>query len=251
MADTTPNAGRRTLLKAIPAIALAGAALLWGWLPRGLRAAVAGRFPTRTVERPTFRFDAARGEVVFSDGRREAYSLLLDGLTREPVRLSYARLRGLPQVRRTADFHCVEGWSVRDAPWGGVEFRELFARARILPGATHAVFHALGRTEAVGGLTHYVESLPLADLLNPALGCLLALDLDGAPLSDERGAPARVVAPFDLAYKSIKFVTRVEFTDHPLPGWWTRANPIYPTHAPVEPSRLRTPDPRGGDDSGR
>jgi hypothetical protein len=31
-----------------------------------------------------------------------------------------------------------------------------------------------------------------------------------------------------------------------VPGWWTRANPIYPVRAPVEPHRLRTPDPRSG-----
>lgn len=59
-----------------------------------------------------------------------------------------------------------------------------------------------------------------------------------------RGAPARVVSPFDLAYKSIKFVHRVEFTEAPLEGWWTRANPIDPVEAPAQEDRLRTPDPR-------
>jgi DMSO/TMAO reductase YedYZ molybdopterin-dependent catalytic subunit len=242
----SPDTGRRGLLKAIPALALAGLAALWGFVPRGVREAFGERFPTRTVERPEFRFDPASGVVVYADGRREPYALLMDGMVREPERLSYAQLRALPQARRTADFHCVEGWSIEDAPWGGVDFRELFARVRPLPGATHAVFHSLGRTESVGGLTHYVESLPLGELLDPRLGCLLALDLDGAPLADARGAPARVIAPFDMAYKSIKFVRRVEFTDHPVEGWWTRANPIYPVDAPVQKSRLRTPDPRGG-----
>lgn len=242
--EAAHDSRRRSLLKAIPALALAGAAFFWGLVPRGVRAAIAERFPTRTVERPGFRFDPARGEVVHADGRREAYALRLDGMVRQPVSLGYAQLRALPQRRLTADFHCVEGWSIEDAPWGGVSFRELFSRVSPMPGATHAVFHSLGRTENVDGLTHYVESFPLSDLLNPALNCLLALDLDGAPLTDARGAPARVVAPFDLAYKSIKFVARVEFTDHAVPGWWTRANPIYPVDAPVQKSRLRTPDPR-------
>lgn len=239
-----PSSGRRFLLKAIPAAALTAAAWLWGILPERARAAFADKFPTRTVEEPEFRFDAATGEVVWREGRREKYHLTLDGLVARPVRLSYAELRALPQVRRTADFHCVEGWSVNDAPWGGVEFRELFSKVRALPQARYVTFHALGRTENVGGLTHYVESLPLADLLNPALGALLALDMEGHPLPDGRGAPARVVSPFDLAYKNIKFVTRAEFTAERVPGWWTRANPIYPADAPVDPSRLRKPDPR-------
>ncbi|MBU1041910.1 MAG: molybdopterin-dependent oxidoreductase [Proteobacteria bacterium] len=238
---------RRSFLGVLAALAATAGAFAWGLLPARARDAVANvsaRFRTRTVERPDFRFDAARGEVVWADGRREPYALTLDGLVQAPVTLSYQDLRALPQVRRTLDFHCVEGWSVTDAPWGGVEFRELFARAALLPTARYAVFHSLGRTEDIGGLTHYVESLPLADLLNPALGALLALDLEDAPLPDERGAPARVVSPFDLAYKSIKFVHRVEFTEAAVPGWWTRANPVYPVRAPVEKQRLRSPDPR-------
>jgi len=237
---------RRTFLGVLAALAATAGAWAWGLLPACARAVIAERFPTRTVERPEFGFDSARGEVVWSDGRREGYVLTLDGLVSEPVRLSYGDLRALPQVRRTADFHCVEGWSVTDAVWGGVEFRDLFARVALLPTARFAVFHSLGHTEQVDGLTHYVESLPLVDLLNPELGALLALDLEGAPLPDQRGAPARVVSPFDLAYKSIKFVTRVEFSAEAVPGWWTRANPVYPIHAPVEKSRLRTPDPRRG-----
>ena len=89
-----------------------------------------------------------------------------------------------------------------------------------------------------------MECLPLADLENPGLGYMLALNLDGDPLEHDRGAPARLVTPFDLAYKSIKFVERIEFTEKPVDGWWTRANSIYPRVAPVQPSRLREPDPR-------
>jgi len=246
MSGKTPDQSRRSLLKFLAAAAVLSGAALWGLVPASAREAFAKRFPTRTVEKSTFRFDSASGEVVWKDGRREPYELTLDGLVETPGRMSYAELRALPQVSRRADFHCVEGWSVLDAPWGGVVFADLFARVRPKQQARFAVFHALGETNSAGGLTHYVESLPLADLLNPALGTLLALDLDGTPLTFERGAPARVISPFDQAYKSIKFVTRVEFTDKAVPGWWTRANPIYPVHAPVEVRRLRTPDPRDG-----
>lgn len=237
---------RRGFLGVLAALAVTAGAFAWGLLPARARAAFEERFATRTVEKPEFRFDPARGEVVWRNGRREPYVLTLDGLVRQPVHLSYRDLRALPQVRRSLDFHCVEGWSVTDAPWGGVDFRDLFARVALLPAARFAVFHSLGHTENAGGLTHYVESLPLADLLNPALQTMLALDIEGSPLPDRRGAPARVVSPFDLAYKSIKFVTRVEFTAAAVPGWWTRANPVYPVEAPVQKDRLRTPDPRRG-----
>lgn len=238
------DAHRRTLLKGLAALALTAGAALWGFMPAWARQAFSKRFPTRTVEKTSFHFDSARGEIVWADGRREAYVLTLDGLVETPARLSYKDLRALPQVQRTADFHCVEGWSVEDAPWGGIEFRNLFAQVKLKPTARFVVFHSMGSTDPVGGLRHYVESFPLAELLNPALHSLLALDLEGSPLPNERGAPARVVSPFDLAYKSIKFVTRVEFTATAQAGWWTRANPIYTVNAPVQKRRLRTPDPR-------
>jgi len=68
---------------------------------------------------------------------------------------------------------------------------------------------------------------------------LLALDLDKNPLPLDRGAPMRLVCPYFLAYKSIKFVRMIEFSDRQQPGWWTLANPIYPVDAPVPKSRLR------------
>jgi len=237
---------RRSLLKFLAGGAVVIGTGLWNLLPACARQAIASRFRTNTVEKKNFRFDPARGEIVWKDGRREPYRLVLDGLVETPASLTYAQLRALPQLQRTIDFHCVEGWSVENVPWGGVAYRDLFAKVKISPQAKYAVFHALGQTESLDGLTHYVESLPLRDLMNPAMNTLLALDMDGAPLTDERGAPARAVSPFDLGYKGCKFVTRVEFTAEPTLGWWTRANPIYGVYAPVEKSRLRTPDPRGG-----
>ena len=35
--------------------------------------------------------------------------------------------------------------------------------------------------------------------------------LDGAPLSMEHGGPLRIVAPSHYGYKSVKFISRIEF----------------------------------------
>ena len=175
----------------------------------------------------------------------EPFILTLDGLVRRPVDLTYAQLRGLPWAEQVSDFHCVEGWSLYDLRWGGVRFADLFGLVERLPGADYAVFHALGETRhKPQGLDHYVECFPMDQLLDPALEYLLALDFDGLPLPDNHGAPARVVCPYDLAYKAIKYVTRIEFSDTFVEGWWTRANDVYPKQAPVPGNRLRKPDPR-------
>ena len=222
---------------------VAGGALVAG-LPGRVWAFILAAFPVRTVEIEDFGFEPATGMVSHAGGAATPYVLTIDGLVGKPRRLAYAELRALPQERQVSDFHCVEGWDVADLHWGGLRLAALAALAGPQPGAKYVIFHSLGRTRSrPGGLDHYVECLPLADLLDPALEYLLALDLADAPLPLEHGAPMRLVCPYDLAYKGAKFVTRLEFAAKPVEGWWTRANGIYETFAPVEPERLRRPAP--------
>lgn len=221
-----------------------GMAVVGAW-PGRVWAFVLAAFPVRTVEVEDFAFEPATGLVRQAGGGATPYSLSLDGLVENPQRLDYAALRALPRTVQTSDFHCVEGWDVRDVPWSGVRLEVLAGLVRPKPEARYVIFHSLGHTRSrPGGLDHYVECLPLADLQNPDLEYLLALDLDGAPLTLGHGAPMRLVCPYDLAYKGAKFITRLEFSANPVEGWWTRANGIYETYAPVEPERLRRPDPR-------
>lgn len=236
---------RRSVLGLLAGAFVAAGAWLYGLFPPRVQQALAARFPTRTVEVENFDFDAKSGEIVWDGGRREKYALVIDGLVEEPVRLSYEALRALPRRDQISDFHCVEGWSLQDVPWGGVAFSELLKLVQLKEGAQWLVFHSIGNTEhSPRGAEHYTESFPIAELIDPKLEYMLALDLEGNPLPLDRGAPARVVCPFDLAYKSIKFVRRIEVVQEGRPGWWTLANPIYPMRAPVQKNRLRKPDPR-------
>lgn len=195
----------------------------------------------RTVEKGDFRFDATNGMLYRAEkNKAEAYRLVVDGLVERPLSFSYTELLKLPQVTQISDFHCVEGWSVKDLRWSGFRFHEIVKRAKPKPQARYAIFHALGTTRSKpDSLDHYIESLPIARLLDPALECLIALRLDDKPLTDKHGAPLRVISPFDLGYKGAKFVTRIEFSKDERPGWWTLANPIYPSSAPVPEDRLR------------
>jgi DMSO/TMAO reductase YedYZ molybdopterin-dependent catalytic subunit len=60
----------------------------------------------------------------------------------------------------------------------------------------------------------------LADLLDPDV--LLADTLNGQPLTVEHGAPLRLIAPKHYAYKSVKYLCRMEFkpanTDYRVSG---------------------------------
>lgn len=199
------------------------------------------RFPTRTIERDTFSFDASTGLLTDRVKRsQEPYKLVIDGMVEEPVSLTYQDLRALPQTSQTNDFHCVEGWTIPEVVWGGIMLSEIFKLIKPKDVAQYAIFHSLGETgSAPQGQSWYIESVKISDLLDPRQEFLLALDLDGKPLSHDRGAPARLVTPFLLAYKSIKFVTRIELSSKLQEGWWTLANPIYDWQAKVSPGRLK------------
>jgi DMSO/TMAO reductase YedYZ molybdopterin-dependent catalytic subunit len=226
---------RRWFLRCLPALLAALG------MPSVLNAFTREDFPVRTVEKDTFRFHAPSGMIRWTGGKgEESYSLTIDGLVEKAERFSYAELRALKQHTQTSDFHCVEGWSVRDVQWGGFRFDEIVKKVRPKAGAEFAVFHALGETVGKpAGQGHYVESFPVSELLDPHKECILALAMGGKPLPHDHGAPLRVVAPYSLGYKNIKYITRIEFSREPRPGWWTLANPVYPVNAPVPAGRLR------------
>lgn len=232
--------GRRLFLKA------AGLCAMAALVPRQVWSFFVESLQVRTVERDDFKFDPATGTIRWDKPKRtEPYALRVEGSVQHPMRLSYKDIRAFPSVTQISDFHCVEGWSVKDIEWRGFRFGEIVKRAKPDPEARYAVFHSLGRTSTPAGqMDHYVESLPLTDLLNPEKACLLALEMNGKPLSHDHGAPLRLISPYDLAYKGAKYVTRIEFSRTAQPGWWTLANPIYPINAPVPKDRLRNRQPK-------
>jgi DMSO/TMAO reductase YedYZ molybdopterin-dependent catalytic subunit len=140
-----------------------------------------------------------------------SYRLRIDGAVERPVTLALDDLRALPRATQVSDFHCVTGWSVEDVAWGGVRFSDLLSAAR--PLSTAAVLRF------VSDEVPYDDTLTLEQALAPDV--MLALDMDGAPLSRPHGAPARVVVPRMYGYKSVKWVTRIELlTDTDHRGYW-------------------------------
>ena len=138
----------------------------------------------------------------------EEYSLRIDGLVESPATLSFDDVRHrLPQTALSRDFQCVTGWRVHDVAWAGVRLRDVLDTARVTAGATHVVFSSFDGT--------YTESLTLEQATRDDV--LIAHTLEGKPLSREHGGPVRLyVAPM-YGYKSLKWLERIEVTDH-LPG---------------------------------
>jgi DMSO/TMAO reductase YedYZ molybdopterin-dependent catalytic subunit len=228
---------RRLFLK------IAGGIIFMAGVSSSVYAFFIDRLPERTVEKGTFKFNTDTGRLEWEDGKKEEYKLVVDGLVKSAKSFSYEDLKSLPQVDQISDFHCVEGWSVKDIRWGGFRFKEIISRVEPEPRATHIAFHSFGKTgSAPKGQGHYIESFPISELLDPEREIIFALRMNNNPLPEEHGAPLRLISPYDLAYKSIKFISRIEFIRGKQPGWWTLANPIYSIEARVPASRLRKRD---------
>lgn len=154
------------------------------------------------------------------------WRLRIDGMVGSPVELAFHQLLALPRHDQVSDFHCVEGWTIRDVPWNGVHFSQLLELAGPLAEATHVTIHTRGDV--------YGESLPLDVALEPAT--LLAYGVGCSTLPLKHGFPLRVVVPRKWAYKSAKYVYRLELTDHPVDGFWEKHG--YPYDADVPGSWL-------------
>lgn len=118
-----------------------------------------------------------------------------------PYELGLADLRALPQHAATLPITCVEGWSA-SGHWRGVRLRDLLDRAGAPPGASVRVT-SLERTglyrQSVVDPAHARDELTL-----------LALELNGEPLSLDHGSPARLIAPNRPGVLQTKWVDRLE-----------------------------------------
>ena len=133
-----------------------------------------------------------------------AYRLTVGGAVERPAAYTLADLRALPQAEQVSDFHCVTGWSVDAVHWRGVRFADLLGHARLRPDAKALRF--------VSDEVPYDDTLTVEQALAP--DAMLALDMDGKPLSAPHGFPARVVMPRMYGYKNVKWVTRIEVQTH-------------------------------------
>jgi DMSO/TMAO reductase YedYZ molybdopterin-dependent catalytic subunit len=117
------------------------------------------------------------------------------------VSLTLADLARLPQHEVALPIACVEGWSATGR-WGGVRLRDVLDLAGV-PAGAHVV---LGSLEPAGPYARSTVAPPTArDPLT-----LLALSLDGAPLTLDHGYPVRLIAPNRPGVLQTKWLARIE-----------------------------------------
>ncbi|MFC4059793.1 molybdopterin-dependent oxidoreductase [Planomonospora corallina] len=127
----------------------------------------------------------------------------------EPYRLSWQAFRELPRTTVVADLHCVTKFSVMGNEWRGVSSALLMELAPPAPEVRHVM---------LWGEYGYSANVRIGDFARG--GTLLAMELDGQPISPERGHPVRAVVPHLYAWKSVKWLRAVEYMVEDRRGFW-------------------------------
>ena len=215
------DAGRRRVMGAVP-LAIGGISLgvlalrlLPGWYRAIVNPAEAGLSGASPEITPVANFyivskNIGGDPVVAADG----WKLGIGGAVDKPLSLSLAQLRALPSTTEYVTLECISndvgGNLMSTGSFSGVSLRALLAMASPRSNGTWAAFKARDG---------YAESLPMS-LINGAPEVMVAYDLDGAPLPEAHGFPARILLPGHYGMKGPKWLDTIDLVDRESGGFW-------------------------------
>lgn len=176
------------------------------------------------------------------------YMLTLDGLLDRPAHLTLADLHALPMVCLEATLQCAglrrnELFSVRpipgELPWGsepigtalweGIRLADLLEQAGVQAAAQHVAFLGLDDVERRGQHFGFGGSIPLHAVREHEV--LLALRMNGEPLTPLHGAPLRVIVPGYIGARSVKWLSRITLQTTPSDNYFQQqAYKRFPAH---------------------
>lgn len=172
------------------------------------------------------------------------WSLRVDGQVRTPLRIDLRRLRALPAVTVTAVLECFGNPLQPDIPtrrvanvtWRGVAVRTLLAQAGVSAAATSLWAEGLDHGEFDGAAQReYLKDLPLDVVAERGI---VAYEMNGLPLTEEHGYPARLFVPGYFGTNNVKWLHRLTVADRRPEHLFTtrlyqRVQPGSPIPVPV------------------
>jgi DMSO/TMAO reductase YedYZ molybdopterin-dependent catalytic subunit len=143
------------------------------------------------------------------------WQLEVTGLVGHPGSYSYGALQQLPSTSRAVTLECIANGRgdhlIGTAIWQGVTLQTLLDRhGGAQPNASYI---ALYSTDG------YNMSLPLDEVL--AVDPLFAWRMNGAELPQRHGFPLRTLIPGRYGEENVKWLTRIELTDHFVGGLYS------------------------------
>jgi DMSO/TMAO reductase YedYZ molybdopterin-dependent catalytic subunit len=137
------------------------------------------------------------------------WTLKVGGLIQHPLILKLDQLLGMPAAEMRVRHHCIDGWSAV-ASWRGVRVSEI---AR-LAGLDRRVKYVEFRSFDNG----YWSGWDLASAMHPQT--MLAYGMNGRRLEANHGAPLRLYSAIKLGFKSVKYLSEINFLPYKVGGYW-------------------------------
>ncbi|RBP83986.1 molybdopterin-dependent oxidoreductase-like protein [Cytobacillus firmus] len=142
----------------------------------------------------------------------ENWSFTIDGLVEKKSTYKWNQFVHLERDVQVSDFHCVTGWSVYSVTWEGIPLRTLLKQAGIKKEAKYVKFYS---ADGVYTSTLSLDHAMIDDVM-------VAVLIDGEQITEKNGGPVRLIVPKMYAYKSVKWLNRIELIDYEHIGYWEK-----------------------------
>jgi sulfite oxidase len=167
------------------------------------------------------------------------WRLNIDGDVKKPLTLTMDALRRMPRTERTCVLQCSGNgrslhrpvlpgiqWThgaMGNARWTGVAVAELLKRAGVRNGAAH--LHVFGSDGPPGKVPPFNRSIRLQKAL---ADCIVAYEMNGEPLPQLHGGPARLVVPGWSGNHWMKWLARLSPQPQAQTGFYMDVAYRYP-----------------------
>ncbi|KAE8448999.1 hypothetical protein EG329_008587 [Mollisiaceae sp. DMI_Dod_QoI] len=157
------------------------------------------------------------------------YKIVIDGLVKNPLSISFSQLKQFPSKTITAFHECYGSplkppttnvWRIGNVDWIGVPLKSILEIAQPFPEAKYVWTDGLDYG-SFGGVSadRYQKDLPIKKAMSDEV--MLAYEMNGEPLSRKRGGPVRLVVPGWFGTNMTKWACRISLRGERASGPFT------------------------------
>lgn len=172
-----------------------------------------------------------------------SYRLKVSGMVSTPLELSLDDLKKMPQVKVPATLECAGNgrsyfrpkmpglqWTkgaIGNAEWRGVRVADILKKAGAGAAAKYGNFN--GADVGAGKTPDFIRSIPMRKLQLDTT--IIALEMNGEPLPELHGFPARLIVPGWDGASWVKWVNDLKVDEKPDAGFYFGTAYRYPKYA--------------------
>jgi DMSO/TMAO reductase YedYZ molybdopterin-dependent catalytic subunit len=179
---------------------------------------------------PNDKFYSVTKNVIDPNVSTRVWGLEINGFVDSPMRVDFAELESLSSTEQETTLMCISNrigsGLFSNAVWTGVPMRDLLEMAGVRSGAVEVMLH---------GADAYTDTFTIEKALEPST--MVVYLMNGEPLPEKHGYPARAIVPGLYGEKSVKWVTRIEVLDHEAKGFYEQQgwgpNFVVPTRSDI------------------